>query len=168
VMVLIGPASLSDAGTNTAQFAIMAAAASYGFGTVYGRRFKTMGISPFSTVVGQVTAATIILLPLVLLIEQPYQLANPSLKVWLAVLSLAIFSTALAYILFFRILATSGATNVVLVTFLVPVTASLLGWLVLNEKLHAEYFIGMLFIGLGLAAIDGRLWGKAKKLTKRH
>tara|TARA_B110000503_G_scaffold46449_1_gene75784 strand:- start:2041 stop:2961 length:921 start_codon:yes stop_codon:yes gene_type:complete len=168
VMVLIGPASLSDAGTNTAQFAIMAAAASYGFGTVYGRRFKTMGISPFSTVVGQVTAATIILLPLVLLIEQPYQLANPSLKVWLAVLSLAIFSTALAYILFFRILATSGATNVVLVTFLVPVTASLLGWLVLNEKLHAEYFIGMLFIGLGLTAIDGRLWGKAKKLTKRH
>jgi drug/metabolite transporter (DMT)-like permease len=168
VMVLIGPASLSDAGTNTAQFAIMAAAASYGFGTVYGRRFKTMGISPFSTVVGQVTAATIILLPLALLIEQPYQLANPSLKVWLAVLSLAIFSTALAYILFFRILATSGATNVVLVTFLVPVTASLLGWLVLNEKLHAEYFIGMLFIGLGLTAIDGRLWGKAKKLTERH
>jgi len=169
VIVLIGPASLSGSGTNTtAQFSIMAAAVSYGFATVYGRRFKTMGISPFTIVVGQVTAATIILLPLALLIEQPYQLANPSLRVWLAVLSLAIFSTALAYILFFRILATSGATNVVLVTFLVPVTASLLGWLALNEKLHAEYFIGMLLIGLGLAAIDGRLWGKAKKLTKRH
>ena len=169
VIVLIGPASLIDTGTNTAaQLAIMAAAASYGFATVYGRRFKTMGISPFTTVVGQVTAATIILLPLALFIEQPYQLANPSLKVWLAVLSLAIFSTALAYILFFQILATSGATNVVLVTFLVPVTASLLGWLVLNEKLHAEYFIGMVFIGLGLASIDGRLWSKAKKLTKRH
>ncbi|MDE0784897.1 MAG: DMT family transporter, partial [Planktomarina sp.] len=106
--------------------------------------------------------------PLALLIERPDQLANPSLKVWLAVLSLAIFSTALAYILFFRILASSGATNVVLVTFLVPITASLLGWLVLNETLHAEYFIGMVFIGLGLSAIDGRSWDKAKKMTAGH
>jgi len=169
VIVLIGPSSLTDAGANTtAQLAIMAAAVSYGFATVYGRRFKTMGISPFTTVVGQVTCATIILLPLALFIERPDQLENPSLNVWLAVISLAVFSTALAYILFFRILASSGAANVVLVTFLVPITASLLGWLVLSEALHAEYFIGMVFIGLGLAAIDGRLWDKTKRLTKRH
>ena len=169
VIVLIGPSSLTDIEPNTtAQLAVIAAAASYGFGTVYGRRFKAMGISPFITVIGQVTCATIILLPLALLIERPDQLANPSLKVWLAVLSLAVFSTALAYILFFRILASSGATNVVLVTFLVPITASLLGWFVLNETLHAEYFIGMVFIGLGLSAIDGRLWDKAKKLTAGH
>ncbi|MBT7964075.1 MAG: EamA family transporter, partial [Porticoccaceae bacterium] len=169
VIVLIGPSTLTDVGADTtAQLAIMAAAVSYGFATVYGRRFKTMGISPVTTAVGQVTCATIILLPLAFFIERPDQLANPSLKVWLAVISLAVFSTALAYILFFRILASSGATNVVLVTFLVPITANLLGWLALNEILHAEYFIGMVFIGLGLAAIDGRLWDKAKILTKRH
>jgi drug/metabolite transporter (DMT)-like permease len=68
------------------------------------------------------------------------------------------FCTALGYILFFRILASSGANNVVLVTLLVPVSASFLSWLILGEQLHGRYFLGMALIGLGLAAIDGRLW----------
>ena len=167
VSILIGADSLSDIGLdmslNTlAQLAIIGAAIAYGSASVFGRRFKTLGISPFSTVVGQVTTATIILIPLTYIVERPDQLANPSLNVWLAILALAIFSTALAYILFFQILSSSGATNVVLVTFLVPITASFLGWLILDEQLHSRYFVGMAFIGLGLAAIDGRLWTKRK------
>ncbi len=102
------------------------------------------------------------LLPMVLLIDRPYELAFPSAPVWLSIMCLAVFSTALAYILFFRILESSGATNVVLVTFLAPVTASFLSCLILNEQLHSSYFIGMAIIGLGLAAIDGRLWSKLK------
>ncbi len=168
VILLIGPSVL--AGTNsdsTAQLAVVGAAISYGFATVYGRRFKAMGISPLTIVIGQVTAASIILIPLTFFIERPDQIPNPSISIWLAILSLAIFSTAFAYILFFRILSSAGATNVVLVTFLVPITASLLGWLVLDEVLYIEHFIGMLCIGLGLTVIDGRILNKVIRSLKR-
>ena len=170
VAVLIGGEPLADIGLDMslqtlAQLAIMGAAISYGCASVFGRRFKALGISPFSTAVGQVTAATIILLPVTFLVERPDQLANPSLQAWLSILCLGVFCTALGYILFFKILSSSGATNVVLVTFLVPITASFLGWLILNEQLHSRYFIGMAFIGLGLAAIDGRLWRKLKAVA---
>ena len=166
VIVLMGPSSLEQMGTDTlAQLAILGAAISYGFATSFGRRFKTMGISPFQTSVGQVTASTIMLLPLVFLLERPDQLANPSSEVWLAVIGLGALSPALAYILFFNVLSSAGATNVTLVAFLVPVTAIFLGWLVLDEQLNIEHFAGMAFIGLGLAAIDGRLWAKLKNAT---
>ena len=171
VTVLIGPSSLRDLGSSMsigtlAQLAIIGAAISYGCASVYGRRFKSMGVSPFTTAVGQVTTATMILLPMAFLFERPDQLPNPSLQVWLSILCLGVFCTALGYSLFFRILSSSGATNVVLVTFLVPVSASFLSWLILGEQLHGRYFSGMAFIGLGLAAIDGRLWKKLKAVSK--
>ena len=167
VTVLIGPASLKELGSDTlAQLAVLGATISYGFSTTYGRRFKTMGITPLQTSVGQLTAATIMLLPIMFFIERPDQLANPSSEVWMAVISLGAFSTALAFILFFNILSSAGATNVSLVTFLAPVTAILLGWLILDERLNSEHFVGMLIIGMGLAAIDGRLWTKLKKIIR--
>ena len=166
VTVLIGPAALKELGSDTlAQLAVLGATISYGFSTTYGRRFKTIGITPLQTSVGQLTAATIMLLPIMFFIERPDQLANPSTEVWMAVISLGAFSTALAFILFFKILSSAGATNVSLVTFLAPVTAILLGWLILDERLNSEHFMGMLFIGIGLAAIDGRLWAKFKSLS---
>ena len=166
-VLIIGPSRMIEITSDTtAQLAVVGAAISYGFATVYGRRFKAMGISPLTTVIGQVTTATVILLPLALIVERPDQLSNPSIQVWLAVFSLAAFSTVLAYILFFRILSSAGATNVVLVTFLVPVSASFLSWLILGEQLHGRYFSGMALIGLGLAAIDGRLWQKLKAVSK--
>ena len=169
VTVMIGASSLKQLGTETmAQLAILAAAVFYGFSTTYGRRFKAMGLSPLQTATGQLSAATIMLLPLMFFIEQPYQLANPPVEVWLAVASLGVFSTALAFILFFNILSSAGATNVSLVTFLVPVTAILLGWLILDERLNYEHFLGMLLIGIGLAAIDGRLWTKLKNISASH
>lgn len=163
VIVLIGPSSLFQLGTYTlAQLTIIGATISYSCGAVFGRRFKTIGISPFNTVVGQVTASALILLPLAWFVEKPYQLDNPSTQIWVAILALALLSTALGYVLFFTILNSSGATNVVLVTFLVPITASFLGWLILDEQLHGNHFLGMAFIGLGLAIIDGRLWARLR------
>lgn len=165
VVVLMGPSSLKQVDADTlAQLAILGAAISYGFAGSFGRRFKTMGISPFQTSVGQVTASTIMLLPLLFFIERLDQIANPRSEVWLAVIGLGAFSTALAYILYFNILSSAGATNVALVAFLVPVTAVLLGWFVLDEQLNIEHLTGMAFIGLGLAAIDGRLWTKLKNV----
>ena len=61
--------------------------------------------------------------------------------------------------LYFRILATAGATNVLLVTFLIPVSAIVLDSAVLGERLDPRHFVGMGIIGLGLAAIDGRPLG---------
>jgi drug/metabolite transporter (DMT)-like permease len=170
VSVLIGAESLAGIGLDIslqtlAQLAIMGAAISYGCASVFSRRFKALGVSPFSTSVGQVTASTLIVLPITFVIERPDQLANPSLQAWLSILCLGVFCTALGYTLFFKILSSSGATNVVLVTFLVPVTASFLGWLILNEQLHSSHFIGMAFIGLGLAAIDGRVLKKLKTIA---
>ncbi|WP_219821055.1 EamA family transporter [Oceanisphaera arctica] len=77
-----------------------------------------------------------------------------------AIAGLAVLSTAVAYVLYFKILESAGTTNLLLVTLLVPVSAILLGSLLLNETLEAVHFVGMALIALGLSAIDGRLWGR--------
>ncbi len=87
----------------------------------------------------------------------------PALESWGAMIALAVLSTALAYLLYFRILKTAGATNLLLVTFLVPVSAILLGVGILGEHLAAGQIAGMLLIALGLLVIDGRL---ARRLMK--
>ena len=104
------------------------------------------------------TASTVLILPIMLIVDQPWQLPGlPSAAVWAALAGLALLSTALAYLLYFRILAAAGATNLLLVTFLIPVTAILLGTLLLGEELAPRHFPGMVLIGLGLASLDGRI-----------
>jgi drug/metabolite transporter (DMT)-like permease len=117
-----------------------------------------MGLAPMATATGQVTASSILLLPAMLFVDRPWQLPAPGVEAIGAVLGLALLSTALAYVLFFRILATVGATNVLLVTFLIPVSAILLGIAFLGESLQPRHLAGMALIGAGLAAIDGRPW----------
>jgi drug/metabolite transporter (DMT)-like permease len=164
---MIGPAALKGLGVNVlAQLAIVGAAISYGFAGVFGRRFKRMGIQPVMAATGQVTMSTLVLFPFVFIIDQPFSLPMPAATVWAAIIALAVFSTALAYILYFRILATAGASNLLLVTFLVPVSAILLGYLILHERLTSSHFIGMALIGLGLSAIDGRLWQRMQAWIK--
>lgn len=155
---MIGPDALGGLGSDlAAQFACLGAALSYAFAGVYGRRFRRMGIPPLVTAAGQVSASAALLLPLVLLLDRPWLLAVPPAGVWAAVLGVALPSTALAYVLYFRILAAAGATNLLLVTFLMPVSAILLGVLGLGETLLARHLLGMAAIAAGLACIDGRL-----------
>jgi drug/metabolite transporter (DMT)-like permease len=71
---------------------------------------------------------------------------------------LAVLSTVLAYILYFRILARAGATNLLTVTFLIPISAIVLGFAFLGESPHLRHLAGLACIGCGLAAIDGRIW----------
>lgn len=99
-------------------------------------------------------------LPLVLLIDQPWRLVPPGAVVWGALLGLALLSTAFAYILFFRLLATVGATNTSLVTLLIPVSAILLGAAFLGEQLSMPQLAGLGLIGLGLLVLDGRVVGR--------
>jgi drug/metabolite transporter (DMT)-like permease len=136
----------------------LSAALVYAFAGLYGRRFRTLGVTPLQTAFGQVMASSLIMLPLVTVIERPWALATPGLVSVLAVAALGVFRTGLAYVLFFRIPATAGATNLLLVTFLIPVSAILMGVLLLGERLRPEHLAGMAMIGLGLAAIDGRLF----------
>ncbi|HMR33434.1 MAG TPA: EamA family transporter [Geminicoccaceae bacterium] len=158
VALMIGPSALVRLdGDVLGQLAVLAATLSYAFAGVFGRRFRRMGIGALETSTGQLTAATLMLLPLTLLVDHPWALPMPSPATWAAVLGISLLSTALAFVLYFRILATAGATNAVLVTFLIPVSAILLGTLVLGERLEAEHLAGMACIAAGLAVIDGRL-----------
>ena len=116
-----------------------------------------MAVPPLSTAAGQVSASTLILLPMALLGDHPWTLPLLHAHTWAAVLALGLICTALAYVLYFRILAAAGATNLLLVTFLVPVSAVLLGVFVLGETLRARHLGGMALIGAGLAFLDGRL-----------
>ena len=166
VVVMIGPTTLDGLGAQAlAQIAVLAAALSYACAGVFGRRFKALGVPPLITAAGQVTASSLVLAPLALLIERPFALAAPGPEVWAAIIGLAVLSTAVAYVLYFRILASAGATNLLLVTFLIPVSAILLGSIVLGERLQPVHFVGMALIGAGLSAIDGRLWRRLRRNT---
>ncbi|MCJ2034927.1 DMT family transporter [Methylobacterium sp. J-068] len=164
VAVMVGPAALAGLGADLmAQVAILGAALSYACAGIFGRRFQRMGVPPLATAAGQVTASTLLLLPLALVADRPWTMPVPSAPAWGAIVGIAALSTALAYVLYFRILATAGATNLLLVTFLIPITAILLGAVVLGERLDPRHWVGMALIGCGLAAIDGRLWAFGRR-----
>jgi drug/metabolite transporter (DMT)-like permease len=159
VIVIIGHKALTGLGGSIyGQIAILGAAVSYSFAGIYGRRFRQLGIKPIATATGQVTASSVILIPIALLVEKPFTLPSPGLEIWSAILGLAVLSTALAYVLYFRVLATAGATNVLLVTLLIPVSSILLGTAFLGEQLELKHLFGMGLISIGLLSIDGRLF----------
>jgi drug/metabolite transporter (DMT)-like permease len=159
VAIMIGLDVLSGLGAGAiGQFACLAAAVVYGFSSLYGRRFKAMGITPMQTAMGQLAASTIMMSIITCIISQPWNAPMPGAIPLASIIAMGIFSTALAYILFFQILSSAGATNLMLVTFLIPVSAILLGVVILGEVLKTQHIIGMVLIGMGLAAIDGRTW----------
>lgn len=159
VVIMIGQEAIGGIGNSIlGQLAVLGAAISYSFAGIYGRRFRTLRIKPVVTATGQVTASSLILIPLALFYDRPFTLPMPGVEIWLAIVALALFSTALAYILYFRILSTAGATNVLLVTLLVPVSAILLGTVILGEQLELKHMIGMGMISIGLLSIDGRVF----------
>lgn len=156
VAILMGPDAISGLGSNlAAQLACILAAISYAFSGLLGRRFR--GVSPLVAATGQLSASTVMIIPLVFVMHPPWTLPMPSHQAALALIGLALVSTALAYLLFFRIMRAAGPSNVMLVTFLIPVSAILLGSGLLGEELLPRHFIGMAAIFTGLALIDGRI-----------
>ncbi|WP_372981316.1 DMT family transporter [Marinobacter sediminum] len=160
VVVMIGLPASSEPTPWLPQLAILGAALSYAFGGVYGRRFKALGVHPILTAAGQVTASGLIMMPIAMSLEGTQALSTASVQSWGAILGLALFSTSLAYIIYFKLLESAGATNLLLVTLLVPGSAILLGILFLNEAITATQLAGLGLIALGLSAIDGRLWSR--------
>lgn len=155
VVLVIGADALGGlGGAVLAQLAVVAAAFSYACAGLFGRRFAAE--PPLATAAGQLTASALLLALPVLLVDRPWALAMPGAATLGSVVALALLSTALAYVLYFRILAVAGATNLLLVTLLIPVSALLLGALVLGEAVGLRQLVGMALVGLGLAVIDGR------------
>ncbi len=161
VAVLIGPEALGGLGAaGLAQIAILGAAASYACASLYGRRFRHL--APVIPAAGMLCASTMLVLPLALMVERPWSLM-PGANAAAAVVGLAVLSTALAYYLYFRILTLAGSTNLMLVTFLVPVSAILLGTAFLGERLGWNALAGLALIFAGLAAVDGRAVAMLKR-----
>jgi drug/metabolite transporter (DMT)-like permease len=158
VALMIGPSLLANVGSDAlAQLACIAASLCYAIAAVWARRFRRMGLSPMSVTTGQLSAGALMMMPMAMLVDQPWTQPLPPFTAWAAIAALAIFCTAFGYVLYFRLIDTAGATNALLVTLLVPPFAILFGSLFLAEMLAPHDFAGLALIALGLAAIDGRL-----------
>ena len=158
VALMMGLDSMESSGFHLlGQSAILLAAFSYGLAGVYGKRFAQLEIPPLATATGQLCASSMILIPLTLWIDQPWTMTIPSIEGMGSLLGIALLSTALAYVIYFRLLKTAGATNLLLVTLLIPVSAIILGVFLLDESLEPQHLSGMAVISLGLLIMDGRL-----------
>ena len=158
VATMIGPDLLLNGdGTALAQLACLTAALCYALAGVWARRFRVLGVPPIKVAAGQLIVGAAAMAPIALTIDQPWLKPFPPLEAWAAIVMLALFCTALGYVLYFKLIDSAGATNALLVTLLVPPTAILLGGLLLGEQLTSGQFAGLAFIALGLALIDGRL-----------
>ena len=155
VIVLRGPGIVQSESETFGMLLCLGAALSYGFSGLWGRR-KFNGVAPLTSSTCQLITSSVTMAIIAVAVDQPWQLPMPGATTWAALIGLAALSTSLAYVVFFHILARSGATNVMLVTLLIPVTAILLGVLVLGEPLTLREIVGALVIASALLVIDGR------------
>jgi len=161
--VLLGVAGVAvlkgvggDDGETIGILLCLAGALSYGFAAIWGRKYLS-GVAPMQAATCQLLSSTAIMAVIVCIVDQPWTLPMPSSATIGSVVALAVFATALAYIVFFKILVRAGAGNVMLVTLLIPVSAMLLGIAFLDEPLRLRDVAGAVIIGAGLIFIDGRL-----------
>lgn len=166
VAFIMGPSAVQEFNlSNLAQLAILGATLSYAFAGVWGR-FALSDQSPLMNAFGMVISSTVLMIPVVYLIDGPPNLGlSPS--VWASLLGLAILSTALAYVLYFAILARAGAANLLLVTLLIPPFAIGLGVLFLGERMNPSAWIGFGIIALGFAVTDGRVFSVGRRLKSQ-
>ena len=155
VIVLRGPGIVQSESETVGMLLCLGAALSYGFSGLWGRR-KFNDVAPLTSSTCQLITSSVAMAVLAAAVDQPWQLPIPSATTWAALIGLAALSTSLAYVVFFHILARSGATNVMLVTLLMPVTTILLGVLILGESLTTRDIAGALVIASALLVIDGR------------
>ncbi|WP_291855383.1 DMT family transporter [Bradyrhizobium sp.] len=156
VVILQGDGLGLESGQGVGILLCLLAAVSYGLSALLARRHLKDAL-PLGAATFQMLASAAIMTLVAGFVERPWQLPMPGAVTWLAVIGLAALSTALAYIVFFQILRRSGATNVMLVTLLIPMTAILLGYLVLGERISPREIAGAVVIGSALLLIDGRV-----------
>jgi drug/metabolite transporter (DMT)-like permease len=144
--------------------AVLLAAASYAVAGLYARR-AFAGLPTLVPAVGQNVAAALILIPPTLVVAPLTHVPSP--EVILALLALGLGGTALAYVLYFHLLATVGATRTLLVTYLLPVTALIYGALLLGEDVGAQAVLGLALVLAGIAITTGGI-GFAWRAVRRE
>ncbi|WP_418592116.1 DMT family transporter [Ponticoccus sp. (in: a-proteobacteria)] len=152
VVIAIGPAQLLALDlTSVAQLAVVAGTLSYAFAGVWARKWLG-GLPPLVSAAGMLTASSLIMLPLVLVTEGPPPLALSAVT-WGAIAYYAAVATALAYLLYYRVLAVAGSGNLMLVTLLIPPVAITLGALVRDETLAPTAYLGFALLAAGLTVL---------------
>ncbi|MEQ1550416.1 EamA family transporter [Sphingorhabdus sp.] len=164
IVVMVGPEAMKGLSNNLlAQLACIVSTIFYSFAAIYGRRLSQTELTPMAVATGQTMMAALMMVPIVAVMDQPWTMAMPGLDSTLAGVTLAIFSTALAYTLYFRLIDRSGASNAQLVAFLMPILAVILGIAFLGESLSGGQIAGAGLIAVGLAILDGRLVARFQK-----
>jgi drug/metabolite transporter (DMT)-like permease len=156
VIVLRGFAFEIDSDQTIGILLSLGATVSFGFSALWATR-KLTGKPPLATATFQLMSASAMMFCLAVVFDRPWQLEMPGGVTWSAILGLASLSTALAFIVFFQIIIRSGASTVMLVTLLVPVSAILLGYFILGEYIATREIVGALIIGSALLVMDGRI-----------
>ncbi|RDV07075.1 EamA family transporter [Sphingorhabdus pulchriflava] len=164
IVVMVGPEAMKGLSNNLlAQIACIISTIFYSFAAIYGRRLSQTELTPMAVATGQTMMAALMMVPIVAVMDQPWTMAVPRVDSTLAGVTLAIFSTALAYTLYFRLIDRSGASNAQLVAFLMPILAVILGIAFLGESLSGGQIAGAGLIAIGLAILDGRLVARFQK-----
>lgn len=162
VVILFLPDFLQAATANIyGGLAVVGAAVSYALATIIARR-HVKGVSHFIAPLGQMATAAVVLIPASLLLDQPWTL-SPSPVALGSILALSIVGTAFAYLMYFWLIANVGATRTSLVTYISPVIAVVLGWLVLQEALQWTTFIGLVLIIAGVGLVTNLRLGKGSR-----
>ena len=165
IIVMVGPEAMKGLSNNLlAQIACVISTVFYSLAAIYGRRLSQTTLTPMAVATGQTVMAAVVMIPIVLLVDQPWTMSTPRLDATLAGLTLALFSTALAYTLYFRLIDRAGASNAQLVAFLMPILAVILGIAFLGEHLNQGQIIGAVLIAFGLVIIDGRLLARFRNV----
>ncbi|HYV89178.1 MAG TPA: EamA family transporter [Candidatus Polarisedimenticolia bacterium] len=163
VAVLIGPGSLSHLDpTNIGEIAVLGAALCYALSGLWGRRFRGLPVEIAAG--GMLICSSAIMLPLAMITEHPWTV-TPSAISLAGIAALGLLSTSIAYLLYFKLLARVGATNLLLVTFLLPIVALFLGAMFLGEHVQPIDLLGLVLILGGLTVIDGRLLARFRATT---
>lgn len=164
IIVMVGPAAILGLSNNVlAQIACVISTVFYSLAAIYGRRLSQTTLTPMAVATGQTMMAAVLMIPIVMIVDQPWTMDMPRLDATLAGLTLALLSTALAYTLYFRLIDRAGASNAQLVAFLMPILAVILGIAFLGESLSGGQLAGAALIALGLVILDGRLVARFQK-----
>lgn len=155
VLVIMGPAAFAGAGQSIAgQLAITGASLSYAIAALYAKRFSEQ--PPVLTAACSMAFAALLMLPISVLADDPLML-TPTPSAIAAVITLGIFSTALAMVIYFRLVRTLGPLGVTTGSYMRAGFSVALGVLVLGETLSPALIVGLIMIFIGVAIVTGHL-----------
>ena len=155
VLILMVPDLANQSLSLLGQLAVLGATLCFAFGTIYAKRRQ--GTAPMVNATGQVLFAVLWLTPLSLIMESPFATETFSSTTLWASLAIGLLSTTLGFVFFYNVLRSGGASNVLLVSFLVPISASILGVVFLAEPLPMTSIAAYVTVLIALLIIDGRV-----------